>query len=69
LGDCHYADAKNIDDLGFDFRHGHDNFMIQAKIIDLPRHEIQNMVWQLFPVQNQRHFEHCVRDNVHIITE
>lgn len=72
LGDSHhYADAKNIDDLGFDLDMDIDNFMIQEakKIIDLPNYEIQNRWYGMYSqCKTKDIFEHTIGDNIHIIT-
>jgi FAD dependent oxidoreductase TIGR03364 len=72
LGDSHhYADAKNIDDLGFDLDMDIDNFMIQEakKIIDLPNYEIQNRWYGRYSqCKTKDIFEHTIRENIHIIT-
>jgi FAD dependent oxidoreductase TIGR03364 len=72
LGDSHhYADAKNIDDLGFDLDMDIDNFMIHEakKIIDLPNYEIQNRWYGRYSqCKNKDIFEHTIGDNIHIIT-
>ena len=72
IGDSHeYADAKNIDDLGYDLNMEIDNFMITEakKIIDLPTYEIQQR-WAGFYSQCKTKdiFTHNVSPNVHIIT-
>lgn len=72
LGDSHqYADAKNIDDLGFDLDMEIDDFMIQEakKIIDLPNYEIQNRWFGMYSqCKTKDIFEHTIEDNIHIIT-
>lgn len=72
IGDSHeYADAKNIDDLGYDLNMEIDNFMIAEakKIIDLPTYEIQQR-WAGFYSQCKTKdiFTYNVSPNVHIIT-
>lgn len=72
LGDSHeYADAKNIDNLGFDLKEKIDNFMLQEakKIIELPNYEIQHR-WVGFYSQCKTKdiFEHTIGDNIHIVT-
>lgn len=72
LGDSHeYADAKNIDDLGFDLKDEIDNFMISEakKIINLPTYEISHR-WAGFYSQCKTTdiFEHTIGNNIHIIT-
>lgn len=72
LGDSHeYADAKNIDDLGFDLNQDIDNFMIAEakKIIDLPTYEIQHR-WAGFYSQCKTTdiFEYTIGSNIHIVT-
>jgi FAD dependent oxidoreductase TIGR03364 len=72
LGDSHqYADAKNIDDLGFDLDMDIDNFMLKEakKIIDLPNYEIQNRWYGRYSqCKTKDIFEHSIGDNIHIIT-
>jgi FAD dependent oxidoreductase TIGR03364 len=72
LGDSHhYADAKNIDDLGFDLNMDIDNFMIQEakKIIDLPNYDIQNRWYGMYSqCKTKDIFEQTIGDNIHIIT-
>ncbi len=72
LGDSHqYADAKNIDDLGFDLDMDIDNFMIQEakKIIDLPNYEVQNRWYGRYSqCKTKDIFEHTIGKNIHIIT-
>ena len=72
LGDSHhYANAKNIDDLGFDLNMDIDNFMIQEakKIIDLSNYDIQNRWYGMYSqCKTKDIFEHTIGDNIHIIT-
>ena len=72
LGDSHeYADAKNMDDLGFDLNMDIDNFMIQEakKIFDLPTYEIQNRWFGMYSqCKNSDIFQYNVSPNVHIVT-
>jgi FAD dependent oxidoreductase TIGR03364 len=72
LGDSHhYADAKNIDDLGFDLDMDIDNFMIQEakKIIDLPNYDIQNRWYGMYSqCKTKDIFEKTISENIHIIT-
>jgi FAD dependent oxidoreductase TIGR03364 len=72
LGDSHhYADAKNIDDLGFDLDMDIDNFMIQEakKIIDLPNYEIQNRWYGRYSqCKTKDIFEYTIGENIYIIT-
>ena len=72
IGDSHeYADAVNIDDLGFDLRMDVDDFMINEakKIIDLPTYEIQNKWFGMYSQCKENDiFEHTVDDNIHIVT-
>ncbi|WP_299104332.1 TIGR03364 family FAD-dependent oxidoreductase [uncultured Tenacibaculum sp.] len=72
IGDSHeYADAKNIDDLGFDLNEEIDDFMITEakKIIDLPNYQIQQR-WAGFYSQCKTTdlFQHTVGNNIHIVT-
>lgn len=72
IGDSHeYADAANIDDLGFDLRMDVDDFMIDEakKIIDLPTYEIQNKWFGMYSQCKENDiFEHTVDENIHIVT-
>jgi FAD dependent oxidoreductase TIGR03364 len=72
IGDSHeYADAVNIDDLGFDMRNDIDEFMIKEakKIIDLPNYEIQNRWFGMYSQCKEKDiFEYTIRNNIHIIT-
>jgi len=72
LGDSHeYADAADIDDLGFDLRDDVDSFMIDEakKIFDLPTYEIQNRWFGMYSqCKEQDIFEHTIENNIHIIT-
>lgn len=72
LGDSHeYADAKNIENLGFDLNMEIDNFMISEakKIIDLPTYDIQQR-WAGYYSQckNSDIFEHKIGNNIYIVT-
>lgn len=72
IGDSHeYADAANIDDLGFDLKMEVDDFMIAEakKIFNLPTFEIQNRWYGMYS-QCKEHdiFQHIVDENIHIIT-
>lgn len=72
LGDSHeYADAKNIDDLGFDLKTDIDDFIIEEakNIINLPTYEI-NHRWAGFYSQCKTAdiLEHTIGKNIHIVT-
>ncbi|PKH51622.1 TIGR03364 family FAD-dependent oxidoreductase [Tenacibaculum sp. Bg11-29] len=72
IGDSHeYADAKNVDDLGFDLKEDIDSFMIEEakKIINLPTYQIQHR-WAGFYSQCKTKdiFEHTISNNIHIVT-
>lgn len=72
LGDSHeYANADDLDELGFDSDMNIDNFILQEskKIFDLPTYEIQNR-WLGFYSQckNSDIFQHTVDRNIHIVT-
>ena len=72
IGDSHeYADAANMDDLGFDLRMDVDEFMINEakKIIDLPSYEIQNKWFGIYSqCKNKDIFQHTIDDDIHIVT-
>ncbi|WP_428231893.1 TIGR03364 family FAD-dependent oxidoreductase [Flavobacterium sp.] len=72
LGDSHeYANAKDVDSLGFDLNMDIDNFMIEEakKIIDLPTYEIQSRWFGMYSqCKTKDIFEHTVDENIHIIT-
>lgn len=72
LGDSHeYADAKNIDDLGYDLDMDIDQFMIlQAKqIINLPTYEIAHRWFGIYSqCKTKDLFQHHVDDRIHIVT-
>lgn len=72
IGDSHeYADATNIDDLGFDLRNDIDEFMINEakKIFNLPNYEIQNRWFGIYSQCKENDiFEQTVDQNIHIIT-
>ncbi|OXA93526.1 oxidase [Flavobacterium oncorhynchi] len=72
IGDSHeYADAANIDDLGFDLRMDVDEFMIAEakKIFNLPTYEIQNRWYGMYSQCKENDiFEYTVENNIHIIT-
>jgi FAD dependent oxidoreductase TIGR03364 len=72
IGDSHeYADAKNVDQLGYDLNMDIDNFMIAEakKIIDLPTYDIQNR-WAGFYSQCKTKdlFQEKIGNNIHIVT-
>lgn len=72
IGDSHeYADAANIDDLGFDLKMEVDDFMIAEakKIFNLPTFEIQNRWYGMYSQCKENDiFQHTVDENIHIIT-
>ncbi|CAN1505502.1 DadA Glycine/D-amino acid oxidases (deaminating) [Flavobacteriaceae bacterium] len=72
IGDSHeYADAKDIDVLGYDLNMEIDTFMINEakKIIDLPTFEIQKRWFGIYSqCKTQDIFEHNPSPNIHIIT-
>ncbi|KGO86626.1 oxidase [Flavobacterium rivuli WB 3.3-2 = DSM 21788] len=72
IGDSHeYADAANIDDLGFDLRTDVDEFMIDEakKIFNLPTYEIQNRWFGMYSQCKENDiFQHTVDNNIHIVT-
>jgi FAD dependent oxidoreductase TIGR03364 len=72
IGDSHeYADAANIDDLGFDLKMEVDDFMIEEakKIFNLPTFEIQNRWYGMYSQCKENDiFQHTVDGNIHIIT-
>lgn len=72
LGDSHeYADAKDVDDLGYDLNMEIDEFMINEakKIIDLPTYEIQRRWFGVYSqCKTKDIFEHEPSPNIHIVT-
>ncbi|WP_200976712.1 TIGR03364 family FAD-dependent oxidoreductase [Echinicola sp. 20G] len=72
LGDSHqYADASDIDDLGYGLDMDIDGFMIQEakKIIDLPTYEIAHRWYGMYAqCKNQDIFQKTIDENIHIIT-
>jgi len=72
IGDSHeYADAANIDDLGFDLKMEVDDFMIAEakKIFNLPTFEIQNRWYGMYSQCKENDiFQHTVDEKIHIIT-
>ncbi|RWW91754.1 TIGR03364 family FAD-dependent oxidoreductase [Flavobacterium cerinum] len=72
IGDSHeYADAANIDDLGFDLRMDIDEYMIEEakKIFNLPTFEIQNRWFGMYSQCKENDiFQHTVDNNIHIVT-
>lgn len=72
LGDSHeYADAGDIDKLGFDINMDVDNLILEEskKIFELPNYEIQNR-WVGFYSQSKNSdlFQQTVDKNIHIVT-
>lgn len=72
IGDSHeYADAANMDDLGFDLRTDVDEFMIDEakKIFNLPSFEIQNRWFGMYSQCKENDiFQHTIDKNIHIVT-
>jgi len=72
IGDSHeYADAANIDDLGFDLKMEVDDFMIAEakKIFNLPTFEIQNRWYGMYSQCKENDiFQYTVDEKIHIIT-
>ncbi|RXM42325.1 TIGR03364 family FAD-dependent oxidoreductase [Flavobacterium sp. YO64] len=72
IGDSHeYADAANIDDLGFDLRMDVDEFMIAEakKIFNLPTYEIQSRWYGMYSQCKENDiFEYTIENNIHIVT-
>jgi|GEM_PF-59514 len=72
IGDSHeYADAANIDDLGFDLRMDVDTFMIEEakKIFNLPTFEIQNRWFGMYSQCKENDiFQHTIDHNIYIVT-
>jgi FAD dependent oxidoreductase TIGR03364 len=72
IGDSHqYADAANMDDLGFDLSADIDDFMIKEakKIFDLPTFEINNRWFGLYSQCKENDiFEHTIEGKIHVVT-
>ena len=72
IGDSHeYADAKNIEDLGYRLNMDIDNFMMNEaqKIIDLPTYAIQNRWFGMYSQCKTRDiFQEDISPNIHIVT-
>lgn len=72
IGDSHeYADAKQLDNLGYELNMEIDEFMINEakKIFDLPTYEIQKRWYGLYSqCKSKDIFEHNPSPNIHIIT-
>lgn len=72
IGDSHeYADATNIDDLGFDLRMDVDEFMIDEakKIFNLPTFEIQNRWFGMYSQCKENDiFQYTIDNTIHIVT-
>ncbi|WP_186755289.1 TIGR03364 family FAD-dependent oxidoreductase [Echinicola salinicaeni] len=72
LGDSHqYADAKDIDDLGYDLDMDIDDFMIQEakKIIDLPTYDIAHRWYGMYSqCKTKDLFQETIDENIHIVT-
>ncbi|WP_405410329.1 TIGR03364 family FAD-dependent oxidoreductase [Maribacter sp. Asnod1-A12] len=72
LGDSHeYADAENIDDLGFDLNMEIDNLMVNKakEIFQLPTYEIDQRWFGMYSqCKNSDIFERTIDRNIHIVT-
>ena len=72
IGDSHeYADAKEMDAVGFDLNMDIDNFIIEEakKIVDLPNYRIRNRWFGLYSqCKTQDIFEKTIEENIHIVT-
>ena len=72
IGDSHeYADAKNLDDLGFDINMDIDNFILNEaqKVFDLPTYEIQKKWYGLYAQRKtQDVFQKTIDGSIHIVT-
>ncbi|GAB3651120.1 TIGR03364 family FAD-dependent oxidoreductase [Echinicola sediminis] len=72
LGDSHqYADAKDIDDLGYDLDMDIDEFMVTEakKIIDLPTYGIQHRWFGMYSQCKENDiFLKTIDDDIHIVT-
>ncbi len=72
IGDSHeYANAKNLDDLGFDINMDIDNFILNEaqKVFDLPTYEIQKKWYGLYAQCKTRDvFQKTIDGNIHIVT-
>ena len=72
LGDSHeYADADNIDDLGFDLNMDIDNLMLSKgkEIFSLPTYEIEQRWFGMYSqCKNADIYERTIDRNIHIIT-
>jgi FAD dependent oxidoreductase TIGR03364 len=72
LGDSHeYADAENLDDLGFDLNMEIDNLILQKskEIFQLPTYEIEQRWFGMYSqCKNSDIFEKTIDNNIHIVT-
>ncbi len=72
LGDSHqYADAANMEDLGYDLDMDIDNFMIAEaqKIFDLPTYQIQKRWFGMYSQSKSSDiFQKTIDNNIHIVT-
>jgi len=72
LGDSHqYADAANMDDLGYDLDMDIDNFMVEEakKIIQLPNYEIQRRWYGMYSqCKTSDIFKKTIDEDIHIVT-
>ncbi len=72
IGDSHeYADAMNVDDLGFDINMDIDNFILNEaqKVFDLPTYEIHKKWYGLYAqCKTQDVFQKTIDGDIHIVT-
>lgn len=72
LGDSHqYADAANMDDLGYDLDMDIDNFMVEEakKIFQLPNYEIQRRWYGMYSqCKTSDIFKKTIDEDIHIVT-
>ena len=72
LGDSHeYADAFEMDNLGFDLNMDIDNFIVQEakKIMALPNYEIQRRWFGMYSqCKNSDIYQNTIEKNIHIVT-
>lgn len=72
LGDSHqYADAVQMEDLGYDLDMDIDNFMLEEaqKIIQLPTYEIQKRWYGMYSqCKNSDLFQKTIDGDIHIVT-
>lgn len=72
LGDSHeYANAYEMDNLGFDLNMDIDNFIVHEakKIIDLPTYDIQRRWFGMYSqCKNSDIYQNTIGTNIHIVT-